>query len=322
MSVDYSMLHNSVEAIAARVNFDVVVSSLKMIENYFDQVRDANTYGAEASRHSAEASQSMHNEMADQLHQQYIEHSVHAAANGGMACGYGYKEATSIGPSAQAQKEVNAAQMKLDALKGKADTSVGAESGNAGKDIEMKDMSKKSKAEKETDTAKAAKELENEIEELTRPGKNHCDYAKGHEFEIDPKTQQFQLKDDYRRAIEVIKDKPDLASKFEKAVRKDHREANKRLQRIESGKSQWYDKARSFQQLAQTTASAKTEYERALDQKMVGQYEAMKNLAEWTNQAFQLTSQLATTMSNTLREQGVSSIANLTNALIQSNRAA
>ncbi len=310
MSVDYSMLHNSVEAIAARVNFEVAISSLKMMEDYFEQVRDANKYGAEASRHTAQASQSMHNEMADQLHQQYIEHSVHAAANGGMAFGYAYKEGTTKGSEAQAQKSVDAAQKKLDALKTSGNGDMIAKAKD-GKDIEMTDKSAAKEAEREAARADAKFERD----ELMKPGKDHSDHLAP---EFDRSTGQ--LTDRHKQAIETMtpKEKRD----FERVVRRDSRAANKKLQSIQSGKSQFYDQVRTFQQLGQTAASAKTEYERALDQKMVGQYEAMKNLAEWTNQAFQLTSQLATTMNNTLREQGVSSIANLTNALIQSNRAA
>lgn len=310
MSVDYSTLHNSVEAIAARVNFEVAISSLKMMEDYFEQVRDANKYGAEASRHTAQASQSMHNEMADQLHQQYIEHTVHAAANGGMAFAYVGREAWDRGDTAQAQKSVDASQKKLDALKTSGNGDMVAE-GKPGKDIEMTDKSAAKEAEIEAKRAN----LKTERDELLGAGKVHSDHTAP---EFDRSTGQ--LTDRHKQAIDTMT--PKQKHDFERAVRRDSRAANKKMQSIQSGKSQFYDQMRTLQQLGQTTASAKTEYERALDQKMVGQYEAMKNLAEWTNQAFQLTSQLATTMNNTLREQGVSSIANLTNALIQSNRAA
>ncbi len=307
--MDITVLQSSVEAIASRANFITLLASIEIQRTNYEQLRDQNDFGSAASALGAQALRNSHLQQADQFHQRYIESAVQASAAGLMGAVHIYGEVRFAGRMEAAQAKVDTSQAYLNEINDRIEDPrprVVAVIGDDGR----------------ATTPGRATDLETRIQQIMRQ-----DMDQNVDFKLlsdKAKIQvnngsKYQLNTRSKEAFDGMR--KDELEKCKKQAKAANKKANKEVRDISQNKQTMIQTWQIAQQLISSTGSAIANTNQAKDEAARGEFEYLRALLQWTQEAFQLANQITNTAIGQQNER-MSGIIQTMGAIVQANRAA
>lgn len=301
MSIDLSVLDSSPEAIASRSNFMTLLASVNILNNNYEFLRDQNDFGRAAALAGANATRHSHLEMADQRNQEAIESFIQGSTMTAIVGGsYFAAKVKFDGQMKASENRVEASQAYLD-------------------EINERLANPRSRVVARAEDGAPAPRSADVEQRIQQMKTRSMDEIRDFNPERDSQSKKLVLSDEDKAALDVMS--PEELEDLQKTVKAANKKANKAVESVSSQKQQFIQMMNQVQQTVASFGTAATKLNIASDERFIADYEYIKSLMQWVQEALNMANQISNTAIGQQNER-ISGIVNTMSALVQANRAA